>query len=99
MLVEITGTMENPDANQLPEVDSLPDGFVDSPTEPLAPATPTLEQEKPLGSNKECNISPVEGSNESIQESSANESEMANTNVILQFFSSLFTFFFWFVWF
>ncbi|KAL5569271.1 hypothetical protein UlMin_025846, partial [Ulmus minor] len=67
--------MENPDANQLPEVDSLPDGFVDSPTEPLAPATPTLEQEKPLGSNKECNISPVEGSNESIQESSANESK------------------------
>ncbi|GLT70100.1 hypothetical protein SLA2020_421990 [Shorea laevis] len=38
--------MENPEVNQLPEVDSLPDGFVDSPTEPLAPQTPILEQEK-----------------------------------------------------
>ncbi|GKU91750.1 hypothetical protein SLEP1_g5575 [Rubroshorea leprosula] len=37
--------MENPEVNQLPEVDSLPDGFVDSPTEPLAPQTPILEQE------------------------------------------------------
>ncbi|XP_022765347.1 beta-taxilin-like isoform X2 [Durio zibethinus] len=40
--------MENPQANQLPEVDSLPDGFVASPSEPLAPNTPILEQEKPL---------------------------------------------------
>ncbi|KAJ0045807.1 hypothetical protein Pint_06092 [Pistacia integerrima] len=40
--------MEGADANQLPEVDSLPDGFVDSPTEALAPATPTLEQENSL---------------------------------------------------
>ncbi|XVE99352.1 hypothetical protein REPUB_Repub03eG0190800 [Reevesia pubescens] len=40
--------MENPEANQLPEVDSLPDGFVDSPSEPLAPKTPSLEQEQPL---------------------------------------------------
>lgn len=40
--------MQNPDANQLPEVDSLPDGFVDSTTEPIAPTTPTPEQEKPL---------------------------------------------------
>ena len=40
--------MENPEANQLPEVDSLPDGFVESPSEPLAPKTPILEQEKPL---------------------------------------------------
>ncbi|KAF7820107.1 alpha-taxilin isoform X2 [Senna tora] len=38
--------MQNPDANQLPEVDSLPDGFVDSTTEPLAPPTPIPEQEK-----------------------------------------------------
>ncbi|KAE8669212.1 glutathione S-transferase DHAR2-like [Hibiscus syriacus] len=39
--------MENPEANQLPEVDSLPDGFVESPSDPLAPKTPVLEQEKP----------------------------------------------------
>ncbi|KAK8671642.1 hypothetical protein V6N13_038232 [Hibiscus sabdariffa] len=39
--------MENPEANQLPEVDSLPDGFVESPSEPLAPKTPVLEQENP----------------------------------------------------
>ncbi|CAL1387116.1 unnamed protein product [Linum trigynum] len=38
--------MENLDANQLPEVDAMPDGFVDSSTEPVAPATPTVEQEK-----------------------------------------------------
>ncbi|GLT66850.1 hypothetical protein SLA2020_391940 [Shorea laevis] len=38
--------MENPEVNQLPEVDSLPDGFVDSPTEPLAPQTPNLEKEE-----------------------------------------------------
>ncbi|KAK7279682.1 hypothetical protein RJT34_24739 [Clitoria ternatea] len=47
------GEMQNPDANQLPEVDSLPDGFVESTTEPLAPATPTPELEKPLNSYKD----------------------------------------------
>ncbi|KAL4282175.1 hypothetical protein GQ457_03G027540 [Hibiscus cannabinus] len=40
--------MENPESNQLPEVDSLPDGFVESPSEILAPKTPISEQEKPL---------------------------------------------------
>ncbi|PON58548.1 Taxilin family [Parasponia andersonii] len=65
--------MENPDANQLPEVDSLPDGFVESSPDPLAPQTPTLEQEKPLGSCKEGNTPEVNCSNESIEESSANE--------------------------
>ncbi|XP_059628267.1 uncharacterized protein LOC132271041 isoform X3 [Cornus florida] len=40
--------MENPAADQLPEAHSLPDGFVDSATEPLAPSTPTPEQENPL---------------------------------------------------
>ncbi|OMO81181.1 Taxilin family [Corchorus olitorius] len=40
--------MENPEANQLPEVDSLPDGFVESPSEPSPPNTPIVEQEKPL---------------------------------------------------
>ncbi|TYH19849.1 hypothetical protein ES288_A05G384500v1 [Gossypium darwinii] len=43
--------MENPEANHLPEVDSLPDGFVESPTDSLAPKTPILEQEKPLQSD------------------------------------------------
>ncbi|KAK3422345.1 beta-taxilin [Eucalyptus grandis] len=41
--------MENPAANQLPEVDALPDGFVDGTAEPLCPATPNNEEEKPLG--------------------------------------------------
>ncbi|KAF8021891.1 hypothetical protein BT93_G2126 [Corymbia citriodora subsp. variegata] len=39
--------MENPAANQLPEVDALPDGFVDGTAEPLCPATPNIEEEKP----------------------------------------------------
>nr|GMC70845.1 alpha-taxilin isoform X2 [Ipomoea batatas] len=39
----------NPAANQLPEADSLPDGFVDSSgADSLAPETPSPEQEKPL---------------------------------------------------
>ena len=59
--------MENPDANQLPEVDSLPDGFVESLPEPLAPQTPTLEQEKPLPSYKEGNTT------DCSNESTANE--------------------------
>lgn len=37
--------MENPAATGLPEVDALPDGFVDSTTEPLGPPTPSLEHE------------------------------------------------------
>lgn len=38
----------NPAANQLPEADSLPDGFVDSSgADSLAPETPNPEQEKP----------------------------------------------------
>lgn len=45
--------MENPAANQLPEADSLPDGFVDSPAEPLAPSTPTPEQENLVTDYKE----------------------------------------------
>ncbi|XP_015942631.1 uncharacterized protein LOC107467919 [Arachis duranensis] len=39
--------MQSPDANRLPEVDSLPDGFVESTTDPVAPPTPSSEQEKP----------------------------------------------------
>ncbi|CAN1257969.1 Txlna [Linum perenne] len=45
--------MENLDANQLPEVDSLPDGFVDSSREPVAPATPTMEKERPPSHKEE----------------------------------------------
>ncbi|XP_020223899.1 alpha-taxilin [Cajanus cajan] len=56
--------MQNPDANQLPEVDSLPDGFVESTTEPLAPVSPTPEQEKPLNSYKDDDSSDLSHSNE-----------------------------------
>ncbi|KAL6123844.1 hypothetical protein ACLB2K_076361 [Fragaria x ananassa] len=65
--------MENPDANQLPEVDSLPDGFVDSSTEPLAPATPTLEQEKAPGNHEDDNASEMDCSKEPVDKSGANE--------------------------
>lgn len=65
--------MENPDANQLPEVDSLPDGFVDGSMEPVAPATPNLEQETLLGNHKKGNVSEVDCSSESLDESSSNE--------------------------
>ncbi|GFZ14797.1 hypothetical protein Acr_24g0009870 [Actinidia rufa] len=49
--------MKNPGVDQLPEAHSLPDGFVDSSTEQLAPSTPTPEQEKPLSDHKEEKIS------------------------------------------
>lgn len=65
--------MENPDANQLPEVDSLPDGFVESSTESLAPLTPTVDLEKPLDEYKQDNMPEIDSSNESIHELSANE--------------------------
>lgn len=64
--------MENPDANQLPEVDSLPDGFVESATECLAPPTPTIDQEKPHDDYKD-NMPEIDCSNESIHELSENE--------------------------
>lgn len=64
--------MENPDANQLPEVDSLPDGFVDT-TEPLAPPTPTLEQEKAPGNHEDDNASERDCSKEPVDKSGANE--------------------------
>ncbi|WCJ19360.1 Beta-taxilin [Euphorbia peplus] len=55
--------MENVDANQLPEVDAMPDGFVDGSTESLAPQTPNYEQEKPL----KCNTNSVSGIEDSIE--------------------------------
>lgn len=65
--------MENPDANQLPEVDSLPDGFVESSAETIAPSTPSIDQEKPLDDYKEDNMPEIDCSNESIRELSENE--------------------------
>ncbi|KAJ0101563.1 hypothetical protein Patl1_06150 [Pistacia atlantica] len=65
--------MEGAAANQLPEVDSLPDGFVDSPTEALAPATPTLEQEKSLGDYKDEGFVELDHSNESTHELASEE--------------------------
>ncbi|XP_014510856.1 alpha-taxilin [Vigna radiata var. radiata] len=65
--------MQNSDANQLPEVDSLPDGFVESTTEPLAPATPTPEQEKPLNSYKDDGSSDLIHSNELSNDIGAKE--------------------------
>ncbi|CAL5209248.1 unnamed protein product [Lathyrus oleraceus] len=40
--------MQNPKANHLPEVDSLPDGFVEGAAEPVAPAIPIPKLDKPL---------------------------------------------------
>ncbi|XP_019427785.1 PREDICTED: alpha-taxilin isoform X2 [Lupinus angustifolius] len=60
--------MQNPDSTQLPEVDSLPDGFVESTTEPVAPSTPSPEQEKPLNSYKEDGSSDLGLSNVSSNE-------------------------------
>ncbi|XP_031279866.1 uncharacterized protein LOC116139232 [Pistacia vera] len=65
--------MEGAAANQLPEVDSLPDGFVDSPTEALAPATPTLEQENSLGDYKDEGFVELDHSNESTHELASEE--------------------------
>ncbi|KAH9768184.1 alpha-taxilin-like protein [Citrus sinensis] len=45
--------MESQTANQLPEANTLPDGFVDSSAEDLALLTPNVEQEKPHGDYKE----------------------------------------------
>ncbi|RDX96984.1 Alpha-taxilin, partial [Mucuna pruriens] len=70
--------MQNPDANQLPEVDSLPDGFVESTTEPVAPATPTPEQEKPLNSYKGDDSSNLIHSNELSND--LGEKEFQNNN-------------------
>ncbi|KAK9684017.1 hypothetical protein RND81_10G180800 [Saponaria officinalis] len=58
--------MENSAANQLPEVDSLPDGFVESAAESIAPLTPSNENEKPLKKNPEHRLSNEAGVKESI---------------------------------
>lgn len=62
----LPGEMENTAANQLPEVDSLPDGFVESSAEPVAPPTPTLDKESDY---KDSNFSTTEPSNDLENES------------------------------
>lgn len=52
--------MENPAANQLPEADSLPDGFVDSSAEPLTPSPATPDQEDQVTDYKEEKLVEVE---------------------------------------
>ncbi|KAL8210650.1 hypothetical protein R6Q57_005087 [Mikania cordata] len=52
--------MENPAANQLPEADSLPDGFVDSSAESLTPSSPTPDQEDQVADYKEEKLIEVE---------------------------------------
>ncbi|CAH1438475.1 unnamed protein product [Lactuca virosa] len=55
------GEMENSAANQLPEADSLPDGFVDSSAEPVTPSVPTApDQEDEVTDYKEEKLVEVE---------------------------------------
>uniref|UniRef100_A0A2N9EG12 Uncharacterized protein n=1 Tax=Fagus sylvatica TaxID=28930 RepID=A0A2N9EG12_FAGSY len=65
--------MENPEANQLPEADALPDGFVESSAEPQAPPTPTVEQEKPLCDYKEDSYSELDHSDKLSETSQGRE--------------------------
>ncbi|XP_052295555.1 uncharacterized protein LOC102611312 isoform X6 [Citrus sinensis] len=68
-----TGVMESQTANQLPEANTLPDGFVDSSTEDLAPLTPNVEQEKPHGDYKEEGFAGLGDSSESRHEFASKE--------------------------
>lgn len=55
------GEMENSAANQLPEADSLPDGFVDSSAEPVTASVPTApDQEDDVTDYKEEKLVEVE---------------------------------------
>ncbi|XP_052295552.1 uncharacterized protein LOC102611312 isoform X3 [Citrus sinensis] len=65
--------MESQTANQLPEANTLPDGFVDSSTEDLAPLTPNVEQEKPHGDYKEEGFAGLGDSSESRHEFASKE--------------------------
>ncbi|KAH9703579.1 alpha-taxilin-like protein [Citrus sinensis] len=67
------GVMESQTANQLPEANTLPDGFVDSSTEDLAPLTPNVEQEKPHGDYKEEGFAGLGDSSESRHEFASKE--------------------------
>lgn len=64
--------MENSAANQLPEVDSLPDGFVESLPDSIAPVTPSNEKEKPLHEYKINKSMELDSSNDSSYEASVN---------------------------
>ncbi|KAL2896579.1 Alpha-taxilin [Bienertia sinuspersici] len=67
--------MENSVANQLPEVDSLPDGFVESSPESIAPVTPLNEKENYKNSSNDFKNESVEAdsSNDSRYEASVND--------------------------
>lgn len=67
--------MENGGANHLPEVDALPDGFVDSSTEPQAPSTPTVEHEKPVSDCKDESALKQDCSSEQIPDFEGKESQ------------------------
>lgn len=56
--------MENPAADHLPEVDSLPDGFVES----FTPSTPAPEKEKRLADHKEEEVADVDYKEEKLVE-------------------------------
>ncbi|KAF8403050.1 hypothetical protein HHK36_011144 [Tetracentron sinense] len=74
--------MENSAANQLPEVDSLPDGFVESSAEPLTPRTPTFEQENPLAGYKDGTLLKLDCSNDFRHEMSSSSSDSSTVNAI-----------------
>ncbi|KAL9419008.1 hypothetical protein AB3S75_036876 [Citrus x aurantiifolia] len=65
--------MESQTANQLPEANTLPDGFVDSSTEDLVPLTPNVEQEKPHGDYKDEGFAGLGDSSESRHEFASKE--------------------------
>ncbi|KAJ4978589.1 hypothetical protein NE237_009369 [Protea cynaroides] len=77
----VTGVMENSPANQLPEVDSLPDGFVESSAEPLASRTPTSEHEKEDADYKDT-LSELDISTESRLELASASPESSAVNEI-----------------
>lgn len=60
--------MDNLAADRLPEATSLPDGFVESSADPLAPATPSNDAEKPSQSCKESRLLKQDCFNDFINE-------------------------------
>ena len=76
--IDSAGEMENTAANQLPEVDSLPDGFVESSAELSAPPTPTLDKESDCKDNNSSKMEPsndLENVSLEILDSSVDEGE------------------------
>uniref|UniRef100_A0A803LZ62 Beta-taxilin n=1 Tax=Chenopodium quinoa TaxID=63459 RepID=A0A803LZ62_CHEQI len=68
----VTGEMDDSAANQLPEVDSLPDGFVESAPDSIAPVTPLNEKEKSLCDYKENNSVEPDSSSDFSYDASLN---------------------------